>query len=61
MLFSPLCRLLIVPKDVLLDGIFTHFACADEENPESTEEQFTVFMEFGADIAGKTTTCSCIE
>ena len=31
-------------KQVLLDGIFTHFACADEENPESTEEQFTKFM-----------------
>jgi len=31
-------------KQVLLDGIFTHFACADEENPESTEEQFTKFI-----------------
>ncbi len=31
-------------EQVLLDGIFTHFACADEENPESTEEQFTSFM-----------------
>ncbi|MBO0589004.1 alanine racemase [Sporosarcina sp. E16_8] len=31
-------------KQVLLDGIFTHFACADEENPESAEEQFTKFM-----------------
>lgn len=31
-------------RQVLLDGIFTHFACADEENPVSTEEQFTMFM-----------------
>ncbi|QNK88670.1 alanine racemase [Sporosarcina sp. FSL K6-1540] len=31
-------------KQVLLDGIFTHFACADEENTENTEEQFIKFM-----------------
>ena len=31
-------------KQVLLDGVFTHFACADEENPESTKEQFSQFM-----------------
>ncbi|HJF32192.1 MAG TPA: alanine racemase, partial [Sporosarcina psychrophila] len=31
-------------NQVLLDGIFTHFACADEENPVSTEEQFKMFM-----------------
>lgn len=31
-------------KQVLLDGIFTHFACADEENSESNEEQFSKFM-----------------
>lgn len=31
-------------KQVLLHGIFTHFACADEENTENTEEQFIKFM-----------------
>jgi alanine racemase len=31
-------------EQVILDGIFTHFACADEESPVSTEEQFTMFM-----------------
>ncbi len=31
-------------EQVQLDGIFTHFACADEENPCRTEEQFTMFM-----------------
>ena len=36
-------------EQVLLDGIFTHFACADEENPETTEEQFTKFMKLSAD------------
>ena len=30
--------------DVELDGIFTHFACADEGNQERTEAQFTMFM-----------------
>lgn len=30
--------------DVLLDGVYTHFARADEEDPHSTEEQFTKFM-----------------
>lgn len=29
----------------VLDGIFTHFSCADEEGPEKTAEQFKVFME----------------
>ncbi|MEK5036871.1 alanine racemase [Sporosarcina sp. FSL K6-3457] len=30
--------------NVQLDGIFTHFACADEGNQERTEAQFTMFM-----------------
>lgn len=30
---------------LLLDGVFTHFSCADEPNPEITEAQFKVFME----------------
>jgi alanine racemase len=29
---------------ILLDGIFTHFACADEESTVKTEEQFERFM-----------------
>jgi len=29
---------------VLMDGIFTHFACADEKNPGRTQEQFATFM-----------------
>jgi alanine racemase len=29
---------------ILLDGIFTHFACADEENAAKTEKQFKMFM-----------------
>ena len=29
---------------ILLDGIFTHFACADEENKVKTEKQFEMFM-----------------
>ncbi|KAA0948420.1 alanine racemase [Sporosarcina sp. ANT_H38] len=32
-------------NQVLLDGIFTHFACADEESPEVTKEQFSMFIE----------------
>lgn len=31
-------------KHFILEGIFTHFACADEENPARTEEQFAVFQ-----------------
>lgn len=31
-------------EDVEMDGIFTHFSCADESNQERTEEQFAVFM-----------------
>ncbi|WP_342514267.1 alanine racemase [Sporosarcina sp. FSL K6-1522] len=31
-------------KTVILDGIFTHFACADEESPGKTKEQFEKFM-----------------
>ncbi|WP_318618063.1 alanine racemase [Sporosarcina sp. YIM B06819] len=31
--------------DVQLDGIFTHFACADEGNHKKTEEQFAMFMD----------------
>lgn len=31
-------------EKILLDGIFTHFACADEENTDNTEEQFIKFM-----------------
>ncbi|MFJ7934988.1 alanine racemase [Sporosarcina sp. NPDC096371] len=31
--------------NVQLDGIFTHFACADEGNLERTDEQFTMFMD----------------
>ncbi|NYF25958.1 alanine racemase [Sporosarcina sp. JAI121] len=38
---------------VILDGIFTHFACADEENPASTEEQFTKFMELVKKLPAK--------
>lgn len=40
-------------EKVLLDGIFTHFACADEENPESTEEQFTGFMSLVQTLSNK--------
>ena len=40
-----LCRSSNSSKQVLMDGIFTHFACADEEDPDKTEEQFTMFME----------------
>lgn len=29
---------------VLMDGIFTHFACADEKDPDRTQEQFATFM-----------------
>ena len=29
---------------VLMDGIFTHFACADEKDPNRTQEQFATFM-----------------
>lgn len=29
----------------VLDGIFTHFACADENRRHKTEEQFKMFME----------------
>ncbi|KXH80949.1 alanine racemase [Sporosarcina sp. HYO08] len=32
-------------KDIVLDGIFTHFARADEEDANWTEEQFKKFME----------------
>ncbi|HEX5564619.1 MAG TPA: alanine racemase [Sporosarcina sp.] len=32
-------------ENIILDGIFTHFACADEENPTATEQQFNRFME----------------
>lgn len=31
-------------EHVVVDGIFTHFACADEEQPDKTQEQFSVFM-----------------
>lgn len=31
-------------QDVQLDGIFTHFSCAEEENSGRTEEQFKLFM-----------------
>ena len=34
----------------VLDGIFTHFPCADEDRLEKTEEQFKMFMESGSDI-----------
>ncbi|MFD1205864.1 alanine racemase [Sporosarcina contaminans] len=30
---------------LIVDGIFTHFACADEDNPSATMEQFSFFME----------------
>ena len=30
---------------IRLEGVFTHFACADEEDPSRTEEQFDRFME----------------
>ena len=30
---------------VRLEGAFTHFACADEEDPSKTEKQFNRFME----------------
>jgi alanine racemase len=40
-------------KQILLDGIFTHFACADEENPESTKEQFSMFMELVKTLSEK--------
>lgn len=29
----------------VLDGVFTHFSCADEDRPYKTEEQFKLFME----------------
>ncbi|MBB4826866.1 alanine racemase [Sporosarcina luteola] len=29
-----------------IDGVFTHFACADEPDPSRTEEQFRTFMKF---------------
>lgn len=32
-------------EDVELDGIFTHFSCADEGNQDRTAKQFAVFME----------------
>lgn len=31
-------------KHFILEGIFTHFAYADEENPARTEQQFTCFQ-----------------
>ncbi|MCM3710269.1 alanine racemase [Sporosarcina luteola] len=31
---------------IRLAGAFTHFACADEENPSQTKEQFKRFIEF---------------
>jgi alanine racemase len=40
-------------KQILLDGIFTHFACADEENSESTKEQFSMFMELVKTLSEK--------
>ena len=40
-------------KQVLLDGIFTHFACADEEDPRSTEEQFSMFTELVKTLSEK--------
>lgn len=32
-------------RDVEIDGIFTHFSCADEGNQERTVKQFAMFME----------------
>ncbi|QTD39575.1 alanine racemase [Sporosarcina sp. Te-1] len=29
---------------IMIDGIFTHFACADESDPSPTEEQFETFI-----------------
>lgn len=31
-------------SSILVEGVFTHFACADEENAEPTMEQFQKFM-----------------
>ncbi len=31
-------------SNVIIDGIFSHFACADEENPDYTRLQFSRFM-----------------
>ncbi len=38
---------------ILLDGIFTHFACADEENAAKTEEQFKMFMNLVKSLSKK--------
>ena len=32
-------------KDVLVDGVFTHFACADQADSKATEKQFEKFMD----------------
>ncbi len=37
-------------KNVVLDGIFTHFACSDEANKEFTHNQHKKFMEFVAGL-----------
>ncbi|MCM3745005.1 alanine racemase [Sporosarcina luteola] len=36
--------------NISLVGAFTHFACADEEDPSKTEEQFNRFMELVAEF-----------
>ena len=33
-------------KQVIVDGVFTHFSCADMDQCETTDEQFERFMEF---------------
>ncbi|MCZ2260418.1 alanine racemase [Sporosarcina sp. G11-34] len=40
-------------KQVLFEGIFTHFACADEEDSNRTKIQFKKFMDFVNSLATK--------
>ncbi|MFS0577143.1 alanine racemase [Sporosarcina sp. 179-K 3D1 HS] len=42
---SALIQMIDNSGDVELDGVFTHFARADEEDPRHTEKQFKVFMD----------------
>lgn len=48
-----LISLIACSEQVVLDGIFTHFACADEENSVRTEEQFIMFMKMVQTLSEK--------
>ncbi|MBD8033798.1 alanine racemase [Solibacillus merdavium] len=37
---------IVIPNDFILDGIFTHFATADEEDPLYFDNQVTLFKDF---------------